>query len=407
MLRFVVGKTGGGKTIFAVAEVIRILRETDHYIITNLALRLHPWCRQEKRGKVVASVPQRGLLAVLLELFGETYNAERRIVFLKDDAEISRFWAVRMTTAEEPERINVPQPPVSVSAEGVEIRRWVFDGQAWRGAVYIIDEGHEYFPAPAWKALQGEGQSWASQNRRSGDEALILTQCPELVALPFRRQSLECYTMVNHAYRTFGPFRHPEVIRYSVHLNTPPNPGETCMRSGSIGLPRKLVQEAYDTASGAGVFGSTADVGRRAKGLPWHSMVWFLLGILGLSVVLFSGCRAGISRLLVRRLPGAPVGGVGAPVVPASAPMEARPLIMPLHLPPALPGSGPAPLPQPEIVVPGKYWGWGRSGTQYCIQGPAGVTFGTRLDHEAGGRLLLDGYPYVQVARPESTSLSK
>lgn len=294
MLRFITGKTGGGKTQFAVGKVIDALRETKMPIVTNMALRLDPWVNG--RGD-----PYKGLIRTLQDKFGDDFDARRRIHFLTDDRQIERFFAVRPLVPEDKdEPVKVLEVPRS------EDGRWHFDGTKYPPCVFIIDEGHEYWPQKEWQRLGKETESWASQNRRSGDECYIITQEAELVAKPFRRQSLECYWMVNHGYRALMMFRQPELIKYSLYLSTPPTPSEPHLRMGTLGYPRGFLQGCYDTASGAGVAGGAADIGRKIKGLPWWSSILIVIGLLIASGFALSGCVNIVAATIRNKAPKVP-----------------------------------------------------------------------------------------------------
>jgi len=264
--------------MLSVGFLIDELRYTSRGIITNFALKLHPWI--DAKGK-----PRKGLLRVMAELFGEDYNAVNRIYFLPQDS-ITRFFGVRLRVSDDPsEPTAVEMVPISPD------KLWHFDGKLWKGACYFIDEAHEYFKQADWQLIGSETQSWASQNRRTGDDAWLLTQDAELVAKPFRRQSLECYYVTNRGHMSFGPFRQPNVISYGLYMSTPPKPMEPALRHGRLTYSRDILQEVYDTAGGAGVHGGSADIGFRAKGLHWSWIIaFFVIGFCAICLGLY-GCN--------------------------------------------------------------------------------------------------------------------
>ena len=292
MLRFVTGATGGGKTTYATDDLITQLRESNRGIAVFMALQLHPWVN--KKGK-----PMRGLLWHLESRYGETFDAERRIYFLKRE-ELKRFYACRVVVPEDPSepRTVVWVPPRPKDPEKPQSGLWYFDGRQFPPMAFYIDEAHEEFPQEAWKDIGTEVQSWASQNRRTGDHALLITQQSELVAKPFRRQSLECIWMVNLAYKTVGPFRQPEKIRYYVHVHTPPKDSEKPLRKGTVTHPGGWIQECFDTSGGGSVSHGHADLGEKAKGLNWK---WAPAGALALIVCAYlalEGCAKAVSHAL-------------------------------------------------------------------------------------------------------------
>jgi len=289
MLRFVCGYTGGGKSQFAAGQLITELRSGNRCIITNLAVEMGPWV--DGRGKA-----RRGLKESLIQQYHEDFDCERRVRILRDD-EVRYFFRHRRYL--DPISNEVVEGYIADSGD----RRFHFDGSRWRGVCYIIDEGHEYFPASAWKEIGDETQSWASQNRRCGDDAWVLTQDPELVAKPFRRQSKECFSLVNHGHLRAGMFRQLDTIKWALYQTTPPGKSDHSLATGSMEYGREFLRGVYNTAKGAGVKGSAADIGYRAKGmhLGWIVPI-VIVAMLGIGV-LFRGCIWGAGKA-VNRLAG-------------------------------------------------------------------------------------------------------
>lgn len=382
MLRFITGQTGGGKTKFATALVIDELRETDRPIVLSMALRLHPWVN----GK---GTPYPGLLHILESVYGSTFDAERRIYFLSEP-EIPRFFAVRLRIPSDPSE---PREVVTIPTH--ESGRWVFDAKAMGvgGCCFIIDEAHEYFRQSDWAKIGTETQSWASQNRRSGDDAWLLTQQAELVAKPFRRQSLECYWMVNLAYKQLGWFRREDRIKYYLHVNTPPNPSDKPLRTGGLTYPRGRLEACYDTAGGAGVRGACADIGKRAKGLSMGWIPILFVGVVALLVMALSGCRTALENKLSgkKSKPGAaPVAVVAAPPAP-SGPGSHSPGMGPVLTEPAGSSSRLARLAESTNAV---VIGWGGLPPKIIVQFAGGRYETASEVIPAGGHVVVDGVLY-------------
>lgn len=376
MIRFVVGKTGGGKSQFLVSKLIDELRSSRRGIVTSLAIELGPWVN--KKG-----VAYPGLLKTLEMVYGDTFDAVRRIYVLKDE-EIAYFWRVRVRV---PEDADLPREVITVAAAARDQdgrSRW-FQGPDVPGCWYAIGEAHEHFSAETWKNLVGEGQSWASQNRRGGDDAWIETQDAELVAKPLRRQSLECYTMINHAYRALGPFRQPDVISYRIHVNTPPRESEPCLRMGRIDLPREKLWGCYDTARGGSVHGGSADIGKRAAGINWKAIPALLVGFFIVACVGLVGCEALVKRAIsgpdFQKLKGAAsfrMTNLVAPVAEAPAAAVRKVVVVPQSSI------------NTNIVVA---WG-GVPGRGYTVQFEDGSEVDAVAVVAVGGNVLVDGVQY-------------
>jgi len=281
VLRFITGKTGGGKSKLAMAMLIDELRYTKRMIFTNLAFELQPWIFNGK--------PMLGLLAILMREFGETFDAEKRIVFLQPD-EIQGFYRIRALAGTDENgspfahRLSVPSHPDGLFHADCNTP----------GTCYFIDEAHEYFQQQEWAKIGKEMMSWASQNRRAGDDCWLLTQEAELVAKPLRRQSLECYWLTNHAHLALGPFKRPDIISYQLHITTPPSAGAPPLRTNKIHYRADLLHHTYNTARGAGVSGQVADVGMRVRGLPFWALPVGVLALAALFLLGIKGCQKGV-----------------------------------------------------------------------------------------------------------------
>jgi len=269
---FYSGKPRSGKTKAAVIWILwRLMNYPGRCIVTNVALKLHPWVD----GKGVA---RKGLLRILLDRYGSTFDAERRIVLITHE-QVRRFYAVR------------PILPCN-DWEPVEVKHidagehWAFDGNQYKGVDYVIDEVHVYWPAqgmPAAKELpvRGEDLGYFTQSGRCGDEVILISQVLTNVNVKLRGVAQECHWFTNHRLARLSYWRQPDKISYKVFASTPPGPSEQHMAQGILKYSRDEIESSYNTAEGVGVSGNAAaDIGVRAKGLP----MW-TIGVLGVAVI--------------------------------------------------------------------------------------------------------------------------
>lgn len=402
MLRFITGLTGGGKTKLAVDRIIDDLRSTDYPIMYWMALELDPWV--DGNGKAYP-----GLIATLRQEFGDDFDARRRLIALKEE-QLLRFWAFRPIgrhrVTGEPCRADSKWADETRPLEVVELPeptdgKFRLDGSVYGGCKYYFDEAHETFRKKDFNKVSDEALSWASQNRRAGDDCWMLSQIAGQVAKPFRDQSLECYWMVNHAYRTFGPWRQWDKISYRVYLTTPPGPGDDPMRKGDLTTRKGYLNGCYNTAKGATVAGGSADIGRRAKGLPWWTIPVGIVGICIASAFLFSGCVRLVSsgakqafdpavdaRTLQRPLPMSPAAAgsnVAAAVVASSVAQVAGPM-------PGTVGAG-RPVKRAESKVTVK--GWGGLSPRVIVQLSDGTyKHAAQVIPLGPGAVIVDGVEY-------------
>lgn len=272
MITFLTGKPGGGKTLYAVTELIRELRSTNRCVVTNMAIRLHPWIDG-------SGVPREGLKAVLQRLYHQDYDVEKRVHLLQDE-QVKTFFMYRW-------RINYQGDVEQWQPVEKGDNRFRVEG-AW-GCFYIIDEVHEFFGTRNWKETGSLALSWASQSRRSGDDAILISQACENVDVALRRVSQECIWVINHRHLAASIFRQPDMITFGKYAQTPPKKGDSCLHRGRLKYDKRDIFSSYDTAAGVGVAGKGADIGKRARGLHW---AWFPLFGLGALLAVMFGYKA-------------------------------------------------------------------------------------------------------------------
>lgn len=286
MIRFIGGKPGGSKSLYAMVNLVEELRRTNRFIVTNVAVEMIPWVDG-------GGVARKGLREGVLAKYGEDYDCERRVVLL-DDEQVHRFYAVRPRLKEtgDVEVITIPPSPdgrfrFSAGVEGLS------------GCAYFIDEAHEFFAARDWAKTGKEVLSWASQQRRAGDDAWFLTQVIGNVEKQLRGVSQECYWMTNHRLARLGMFRQPDMLSYKLFSSTPPTGNEAPLAKGRVQCDRQFIYGTYNTAKGVGVAGRQADIGVRAKGLHWSWIIGFIalasVGVMAANKGVQFGIRKGLS----------------------------------------------------------------------------------------------------------------
>lgn len=283
MITFCSGKPGGGKTKLAVLELVEEIRRGKRMIVTNMAIRMDPWVD----GKGVA---RSGLERSLQDKFGDTFDCRQRICLIDDD-EVKRFYAVRPTIVE-------GRQVKQVLSEEEDGRFRLKVGAGFEGVAYFIDEAHEFFSAREWAKTGKEVLSWASQQRRAGDDCWFLSQVVNNVEKQLRGVSQQCYWVTNHRLASLGVFRQPDVISYRLFSSTPPAPTEMSLRKGIVRYDKEFVHALYDTAAGVGVTGRGADIGQRAKGLHWSFLPIVLLALGVVFTFGFHGLREGIRKVV-------------------------------------------------------------------------------------------------------------
>lgn len=228
-LTVVFGKPGSGKSRYATGKLIEQLVTTTRHIVTNLPLRLGE------------------LNAYLQEHHPELApGVLDRITMLEDD-DLGRFWEVRG-----------PDPAL--------------------GVAYFLDEAHIKFNARDWASVRRECINYLSQHRKMGDAIYAITQSPGNLDKQFRSIA-EDFTRLSNGYtRQYGMFKARGRF-YTHSFYHEPQGNSEPYHKGTFSLDPDGIAKCYDTAKGIGVHGTTADIGRRAKGIP---VLWVFPMALGL-----------------------------------------------------------------------------------------------------------------------------
>lgn len=388
MITFIGGKPGASKTCYAVGLLIDELKHTNRPVVTNMAMKLQPWVD----GK---GVPRKGLLRYLEDTYGQTFDAERRIVLMEDD-EVIRFYAIRPVWRESEQR----QEVVRLGLEEDHRFRFKAGDNGMTGVAYFIDEAHEFWPNRDWQKLwqQGPGRellSWGSQQRRAGDDAFFLTQVIENVEKKVLGLSQECHYLTNHGLKPMGPFRQPNVVMVRVTGGTPPRESETALRWEKIKYNRQELYHCYDTAAGVGVAGRGADIGRRARGLHWAFIPLGAAGVLAVIVWGFVFLRDVVYAKAVKGLAPSSVGAAvtrAAGFSPARVPAAAAAT----NVVASTRAGGVVIDQEPEEKKP-KVVGLVHGSAGWAVSYDDGVVVSARTVKEAGRYVMVDGELYPRA----------
>ena len=288
MISIVTGRTGSGKTTFAIIQIVKELVFGTRVIVTNVALRL------DKLADYIR-------LTYKLEIDGD------RVVQLdiKDDR-LKFYWRIRSKDRELGE----------------------FGGADWQnpgpGVFFVIDEIQSAFSAREWGKHSGECGQYGAQQRKLGDDSICISPHPALIDKLFRILSNECVILDNWYHRRVRWFRAPRKIVWHAYTNCPPQVGEEPVATGHFLIDPDGVSGCFDTAAGAGLIGQTADIGKVEKGI---SVTAILPAVLVCGVLVFVGIRWLSHRALEkgRHVVGSQLSGVGDYMRGVAGPVLARP----------------------------------------------------------------------------------
>jgi hypothetical protein len=284
-ITFITGKPGAGKGLVAVQEIVNELIYGKRPVITNLALRLHPWVTSDFK-------PRIGLRAYLARKFdGKTFDVDRRVFVVPDD-DMESFFLMRRAPLHngEPAKILKAQPQIAI--KGTESRIVGFDTEVGResgGHLYVADEAWHFWGSRSWQKT-GEGLLfYNAQHRKFGDDVLVVTQNTKQIDPAVHRVAQDFWVVKNHGKLSYGPFRRPGGFTVSVYENPPTGSQQTAMTTRFFTLDVEGIAQCYDTSAGVGLAGrGVADVNSRKRGLPFWLLPCLLLG---LGLALWYGLR--------------------------------------------------------------------------------------------------------------------
>jgi hypothetical protein len=266
------------------------LRTTKRFILTNLPVEFE------------------ALRAGVIERFGEDYDLRKRLVVLTS-AQAARFWEYYGQTADSPKYT----PPEELTGrdlkqnpdglwewtplrikERIEIFDTATDGKQGEpvrhldyaergdnhpGCLVIIDECQVFWNSRKWARNGEDCTYYISQERKLGDDQVLMTQNIDLVDKQLRVMGQEYVVCINHRKNKFGMFggifRAPAIFTRHHYLQLPKGMEEP-IESRTFTLDKDGVASWYRTAAGVGIVASVdseADKGKKQGGL---SLVWLV-----------------------------------------------------------------------------------------------------------------------------------
>lgn len=273
-IEFILGKPGGGKSMYATKMVVDELLYSHRPIITNLALNLVQ------------------LQEYLFSLGRFDVDVASRVRLLEHE-EVYRFYLIRGKEFE------LPAP---TAADGlIDWRPSQEHPEAAGGVLYVIDEAHNYFPTKAKIEEDSPMFKWASQHRKLKDYCYFVTQSVENVHVKVRRLAQLYNYIRNLRKETFRGFRRGDGFQRLGFLSIPTGKKDEdfAIANQKFALDVKGLASCYFTAGGVGVSGAgVADGGFKKKGFHYRWLyVIAAVAVLALVSLFFllpaAGAKAG------------------------------------------------------------------------------------------------------------------
>jgi len=273
MIHFISGNPGGGKSFYAVRQILFELQHTDRVVVTNLALKLEALEEYLSKSE-----------------WWKGGHVLERVRLLKEE-ETKEFFRFRGGAA---------LPMVDNVSLGFAVPD--FSGIAARGVLYVIDELHVHFGAREWFKT-GQAVIWyQTQHRKLGDDVILISQHPDQVDKAFRRLAQDWTYLRNLGQEKTLGFTAKNWLRRTTYLR-PKGLGDNqaAQETGLIRLDVSGLCQLYDTNAGVGILGRVdARKESKARGLPWWTAPLFALGVvfliwLGINGV-FAGFKFGMKK---------------------------------------------------------------------------------------------------------------
>lgn len=264
MLHLIAGKIGGGKSLYALRQIVWELRHTTRTVVTNMSIKVDE-------------------LAAYMHSKYDVGGIQQRIRLLSDE-QSAHFWRHRGWLSDEGRWFDLlyePKPGQNLVLQASEDELKRSPG----ACLYVIDEAHLLFNSREW-AKNGNKAIWyLSQHRKMGDDVIAVTQFPDNLDKQFRVLAQDVTMIRNLSNETRWGFRGPRRFIQETFPQWPIGPNTSAMTHGTFLLDVDGLAACYDTSAGVGITGRMdADKRAKRKGLPWWALP---IPALGIAVLLF------------------------------------------------------------------------------------------------------------------------
>lgn len=309
MINFVTGKPGGGKSYYAVRQLLFELENTERFIVTNLSLNMEE------------------IAVYLHERCKTPIDLAKRVRLLTVD-EVRRFWQCYpgLTIRGRCKALGADMPEVTDFSELESLADYP-------GTLFLIDEVHLYFSARDWQKTGVDCEFFFSQHRKLKSDVMLITQHCEKVDKNMRRNAQD-FTVIRNmqSEKLWLGVSLGKTLRRATYLQQPLR-NDSPMESGFFKLDVAGLGKLYNTAAGVGIAGRL-DVRSKSMGRGWWVWALAIVGIivaayalprlLGYGIAksvksLVSGAQSGMRDVVKVRTNVPPVAAVVATnVVPSS-----------------------------------------------------------------------------------------
>jgi hypothetical protein len=281
MITFITGMPGDGKTLFAVTQILKILIETERFVVTNIKLnraRIHEYvtAEREKRKEPRGFVLDDRLMMIEDGQAFEFYRFRAGMVLINGSPD--------MDIEEGGKRLPKKEHDAIMLANFKVLKRIK---RARVGVDYFIDEVHEIFPSREWDKGGRGVLYYASKHRHLHDEIYLITQQIDQVEKQLRNLASETIMVRNYIRRNVGwiKMRPKFVCRFFYGI---PTPQAKPFQTTDMFLDIEGAASCYKTTGALGVHEAPEKI--KNKGfLPWWTLVVGGVAIVLLVIAAFTG----------------------------------------------------------------------------------------------------------------------
>lgn len=310
------GLPGDGKSMAGMRKVVDWLLHTDCSIVTNLPiecgeLQSYLWAAYSKQVDVLSRVVLLGQEQV--RKFWLVRGDGWRMVDLEDNAWQHNQYPSLQRVYRWSSSYGGARTPIEKLSQ-VEVDDYIRQGAIEEGdagtlklgALYVIDECQNFWPARSFQTTPKGLLFYLSQHRHAGDECVFITQKEAQVEKTIRNLVLEYWVYRNLGQRRRMGFKLPGIFGYACYDQPPATPGAQFVGCGTFRMDVKGLAQCYRTADGVGVGGPSmlADTKARRTGLPWQLVIVAIAAIMVVAYYVPGWLTAGVKAAVTRGAEG-------------------------------------------------------------------------------------------------------
>lgn len=262
-VKFIVGKPGGGKSMFGTKLIIEDLVYTGATIVTNIPLKL-----PELNEYIQKKYPKADV------------DIHERVVILDED-DVFEFYRFRsgglvLRPSPDAETDEDGKKKKLRKAEFIQAMKANFDEMRLfpeyrKPCHYYIDEAHNFFNAREWMEIGRGLLYYVSQHRHLHDNIVLLTQALGNVEKQLKSVTQEYHVLRNLYKESFGPFKQSGGFRRRMYY-AEPTPTSDYNEQATYKLDAAGIANCYVSCGAISIGQEQVETDRQPRKLPYWTM---------------------------------------------------------------------------------------------------------------------------------------